>query len=63
MAMVQPFKIAVPHEILERIRAKVAGYTWHEMPVGAWSPYLDSGIGYVRCEEPGARLGQTLSKW
>lgn len=38
LANVQPFQIAVPDETLERIRAKVAGYTWHEMPEdGGWA--------------------------
>ena len=32
-----PFRIRVPDEVLERIRAKVAAYTWHEMPDdGGW---------------------------
>ena len=34
----QPFRIDVPDETLKRIRAKVAGYTWHEMPHdGGWA--------------------------
>ncbi len=38
MATVRPFHIAVPEETLARIRAKVAGYTWHEMPEdGGWA--------------------------
>jgi glycine cleavage system aminomethyltransferase T len=37
--------------------AQVAG----RVTAGAWSPYLESGIGYVRFNEPGAWLGQTLS--
>ena len=33
-----PFHIDVPDESLERIRAKVAGYVWHEMPDdGGWA--------------------------
>ena len=28
---------------------------------GAWSPYLESGIGYVRFDEPGDWAGRTLS--
>ena len=29
--------------------------------VGAWSPFLGCGIGYVRFERPGAWPGKTLS--
>jgi len=28
---------------------------------GAWSPYLNTGIGYVRFTEPGSWAGRTLS--
>ena len=28
---------------------------------GAWSPFLDCGVGYVRFDEPGEWLGRTLS--
>jgi microsomal epoxide hydrolase len=38
MATVRPFQIAVPDETLARIRAKVAGFPWHEMPaLGGWA--------------------------
>ena len=38
MATIRPFHIAVPDETLDRIRAKVAGYAWHEMPAdGGWA--------------------------
>ena len=38
MTSPKPFRVAVPEETLERIRAKVAGYTWHYMPDdGGWS--------------------------
>ena len=37
MKSIQPFRIDVPDETLERIRARVAGYPWHEMPDdGGW---------------------------
>ena len=32
MSAIRPFRIAVPEETLQRIRAKVAAYDWHEMP-------------------------------
>ena len=38
MACPEPFTIAVPDDTLDRIRAKVAAYRWHEMPDdGGWS--------------------------
>ncbi len=38
MKSAKPFRIDVPDEVLERIRAKVAGYVWHEMPDdGGWA--------------------------
>ena len=38
MATIRPFHIDVPDETLDRIRAKVAGYAWHEMPAdGGWA--------------------------
>ena len=38
MTSVQPFRVAVPDETLDRIRAKVATYAWHEMPDdGGWA--------------------------
>jgi microsomal epoxide hydrolase len=38
MTSVRPFRLDVPDETLERIRARVAGYPWHEMPDdGGWS--------------------------
>ena len=38
MAGVRPFEIAVPDALLERIRARVADYRWHEMPEdGGWA--------------------------
>ena len=47
MVMVQPFEIAVPDETLDRIRAKVAGYTWHEMPEdGGWA--YGTNLDYLR---------------
>lgn len=37
MAVPKPFRIDVPDETLERIRAKVAAYEWHYMPDdGGW---------------------------
>lgn len=37
MVDISPFRIAVPDEILERIRVRVAEYRWHEMPDdGGW---------------------------
>ena len=37
MTSIQPFRIDVPDEILDRIRARVAEYPWHEMPDdGGW---------------------------
>ena len=37
MVPVRPFQIGVPDEILNRIRARVADYPWHEMPDdGGW---------------------------
>lgn len=34
----QPFKVFVPNEALDKIRAKVAAYPWHEMPDdGGWN--------------------------
>ena len=33
----QPFRIHVPDDVLDQIRARVAGYPWHEMPDdGGW---------------------------
>jgi microsomal epoxide hydrolase len=47
MARVQPFRIAVPDETLERIRTKVAGYAWHEMPDdGGWA--YGTNLDYMR---------------
>ena len=38
MTLPKPFHIEVSDEVLERIRAKVTGYVWHEMPVdGGWA--------------------------
>ena len=38
MTSPKPFRIEVSDEVLERIRAKVTGYVWHEMPVdGGWA--------------------------
>ena len=37
MSPPRPFRIQVPDEVLEGIRAKVAAYPWHEMPDdGGW---------------------------
>ena len=37
MTSIRPFRIEVPDETLERIRARVAAYPWHEMPDdGGW---------------------------
>jgi len=37
MTTVRPFRIEVPDAVLARIRDKVAGYVWHEMPAdGGW---------------------------
>jgi microsomal epoxide hydrolase len=47
MATVQPFRIAAPDATLERIRAKVTGYTWHEMPDdGGWA--YGTNLDYMR---------------
>jgi len=32
-----------------------------QMTIGAWSPYLDCGIGYVRFREPGKWVGRDLT--
>jgi hypothetical protein len=32
-----------------------------QMTIGAWSPYLDCGIGYVRFREPGKWVGRELT--
>ena len=38
MTSPKPFRIEVSDDILERIRARVAGYVWHEMPDdGGWA--------------------------
>ena len=38
MTTPRPFRIAVPDETLDRIRARVAAYEWHEMPDdGGWA--------------------------
>ena len=38
MTAPRPFRIEIPDEVLERIRARVAGYVWHEMPDdGGWA--------------------------
>ena len=38
MTLPTPFRIERSDEVLERIRAKVAGYVWHEMPDdGGWA--------------------------
>ncbi len=38
MTSPKPFRIDVSDDVLERIRAKVAGYVWHEMPDdGGWA--------------------------
>ena len=38
MAGARPFRIEVPDRTLERIRSRVAGYAWHEMPEdGGWA--------------------------
>ncbi len=37
MTAIRPFRLAVPDETLAEIRARVAGYPWHEMPDdGGW---------------------------
>ncbi|MEE8144238.1 MAG: epoxide hydrolase N-terminal domain-containing protein, partial [Kiloniellales bacterium] len=37
MTSIQSFHIDIPDETLDRIRARVAGYPWHEMPDdGGW---------------------------
>jgi microsomal epoxide hydrolase len=37
MTSIKPFHVDIPDEALERIRARVAGYPWHEMPDdGGW---------------------------
>jgi pimeloyl-ACP methyl ester carboxylesterase len=36
--MIHPFRIEVPDKVLDRIRARVAEYAWHEMPDdGGWA--------------------------
>ena len=38
MTAPRPFRIEIPDQTLERIRARVAAYAWHEMPVdGGWA--------------------------
>ncbi len=38
MTGIHPFRIDVPDETLDRIRSRVAGYRWHEMPDdGGWA--------------------------
>ena len=38
MTSPKPFRIGVSDDVLERIRARVAGYVWHEMPDdGGWA--------------------------
>jgi aminomethyltransferase len=37
--------------------ARIVGHT----TAGAWSPYLNTGIGYVRFTEPGAWAGRSLT--
>lgn len=52
MKSAKPFRIDVPDEVIERIRAKVAGYVWHEMPNdGGWAygtnlDYMKEFCGY-----------------
>ena len=47
MTLPKPFHIRVSDEVLERIRAKVAGYAWHEMPDdGGWA--YGSNLGYMK---------------
>ena len=52
MTSPEPFRIEVSDETLERIRAKVAGYVWHEMPddgrlgLGANLDYMKELCGY-----------------
>ncbi len=47
MTVPKSFRIDVPDETLERIRAKVAGYTWHEMPDdGGWA--YGTNLDYMR---------------
>ena len=43
----EPYHIRVPDEVLERIGAKVAAYTWHEMPEdGGWA--YGTNIDYLK---------------
>ncbi|MAG98278.1 MAG: alpha/beta fold hydrolase [Alphaproteobacteria bacterium] len=47
MPSVQPYSIAVPDQVLERIRARVADYQWHEMPDdGGWA--YGANLDYMR---------------
>ena len=47
MTFPKPFHIRVSDEVLERIRAKVAGYAWHEMPDdGGWA--YGTNLGYMK---------------
>ena len=45
--MIHPFRIEVPDKVLDRIRARVAEYPWHEMPDdGGWA--YGTNLGYMR---------------
>ena len=45
--MIHPFRIEVPDKVLDRIRARVAEYPWHEMPDdGGWA--YGTNLDYMR---------------
>jgi microsomal epoxide hydrolase len=52
MTATQPFRVAVPDDVLDRIRTRVAGFPWHEMPDdGGWAygsnlPYMQELCAY-----------------
>ncbi len=47
MKSAKPFRIEVPDEVLERIRARVAGYVWHQMPDdGGWA--YGTNLSYMK---------------
>ncbi|MGI9304700.1 MAG: epoxide hydrolase family protein [Gammaproteobacteria bacterium] len=47
MTSPRPFRVEIPDDVLERIRAKVAAYAWHEMPDdGGWA--YGANLDYMR---------------
>ena len=54
MTTPRPFRIAVPDETLDRIRARVAAYEWHEMPDdGGWA--YGANLDYMKELSPEGR--------